>query len=373
MSTPPIKLAILDDYQDIASAHFAHLKPHFEITVFRDTLPPYNHPSTPEHARQQLVARLRPFTIISSMRERTPFPGALLEQLPNLKLLLNCSRRNLSIDLEAAKRLGIRVTGAPGTGRSDGDGGGVRGQTSSKRRGPESTTQHIVALILGLARGLAHDDLQVKTGGWQTGLAMGLGGKVFAVLGLGRLGVNVARIMYQSFGMRIRAWSASLTQEEADRRAREAGLPVEDEDGEKVFKVVGSKEELFREADVLSVHYVLSDRSRGMVGSAELSVMKRSALFVNTSRGPLVVEDALLDVLERGAIRGAALDVFDLEPLPEDSRWRTQKWGTEGRAQVLLTPHMGYVEEEGMNNWYEEQAENVERWYKGEELLHVMV
>jgi phosphoglycerate dehydrogenase-like enzyme len=148
---------------------------------------------------------------------------------------------------------------------------------------------------------------------------------------------------------------------------------VEDEDGEKVFKVVGSKEELFREADVLSVHYDLSDRSRGMVGSAELSVMKRSALFVNTSRGPLVVEDALLDVLERGAIRGAALDVFDLEPLPEDSRWRTQKWGTEGRAQVLLTPHMGYVEEEGMNNWYEEQAENVERWYKGEELLHVMV
>jgi phosphoglycerate dehydrogenase-like enzyme len=229
-----------------------------------------------------------------------------------------------------------------------------------------------VALILGVARHLAQDDLHVKTGGWQTGLATGLSGKVFGTLGLGRLGVNVAKIMYQSFGMQIEAWSSSLTQEAADQKAKDAGLPIEDEDGNKVFKVVSSKEELFRQADVLSVHYVLSDRSRGIVGPAELSVMKKSALFINTSRGPLVVEEALLDVLERGAIRGAALDVFDLEPLPEESRWRTQKWGTEGRSEVLLSPHMGYVEEETMETWFEEQVEIVERWCKGEELLHVL-
>ena len=153
----------------------------------------------------------------------------------------------------------------------------------------------------------------------------------------------MAKIMYQSFGMRILAWSSSLTQETADEKAEALGLPVE-EDGEKVFKVV-SKEELFKEADVLSVHYVLSDRSRGIVGAEDLKLLKRSALFVNTSRGPLVDEDALMDVLDKGAIRGAAIDVFAVEPLPLDSRWRTTNWGVDGRSNVLLTPHMGYVEE----------------------------
>jgi phosphoglycerate dehydrogenase-like enzyme len=129
---------------------------------------------------------------------------------------------------------------------------------------------------------------------------------------------------------------------------------------------------LFKQADVLSVHYVLSDRSRGIVGAEDLALLKPSALFVNTSRGPLVDEAALIDVLEKEKIRGAAIDVFEIEPLPKESRWRSEKWGTEGRSKVLLSPHMGYVEEETLGQWYEEQAEIVERWHKGEELLHVL-
>jgi lactate dehydrogenase-like 2-hydroxyacid dehydrogenase len=297
------------------------------------------------------------------MRERTPFPADLLKQLPNLKLMLTTGLRNASIDMAAAKSLGIHVTGAVGKGRSP-------PAPAAKKRGPDSTTQHSVALILGIARGLASDDTEVKSGGWETGLATGLSGKTFSTLGLGRLGGNVAKIMYQSFGMRILAWSSSLTQDAADEKARSLGLPVE-EDGEKVFRVV-SKETLFKEADVLSVHYVLSDRSRGIVGADDLALLKPSALFVNTSRGPLVDEDALIDVLEKGKIRGAAVDVFEIEPLPKESRWRTTGWGKEGRSKVLLSPHMGYVEEEVMGMWYEEQVEIVERWYKGEELLNVL-
>lgn len=334
----PIKLAILDDYQDIASQHFQSLKPDFEITVFKDTLPAFNHPSTTESTKQELISRLKPFSVICTMRERTPFPAALLKALPSLKLLLTTGMRNAAIDMAAAKELGIHVTGALGTGRST-----SKEVAGKKRKGPDSTTQHCIALILGIARTLASDDANVKTGGWQTCLATGLSGKNFSTVGLGRLGGTVAKIMYQSFGMRILAWSSSLTQEAADEKAKALGLPVEEE-GEKVFLVV-TKEELFREADLLSVHYVLSDRSRGIIGNEDLALMKSSALFVNTSRGPLVDEDALLDVLEGGKIRGAAIDVFEVEPLPADSKWRTTKWGVEGRSNVLLSPHMGYVEE----------------------------
>lgn len=356
----PIKIAILDDYQGIAASHFSSLTPNYEVTTFRDTLLPYNHPSTPTSVKEELETRLKPYAIISTMRERTPFPAALLRALPNLKLLLTTGAKNASIDMNAAKELGIHVTGATG----------YTLPKSKKRKGPDSTTQHCVALILGLARGVAHDDKTVKAGGWETGLATGLTGKVYGSVGLGRLGVAVSKILYQSFGMRIVAWSSSLTQEAADQKARDAGLPVE-EDGEKTFLVV-SKEELFKTADVVSLHYVLSDRSRGLVSAADLALMKPASLFINTSRGPLVVEDDLLNVLEEGNIRGAALDVFDLEPLPKDSRWRTTKWGEEGRSQVLLSPHMGYVEEDIMGAWYDDQVEIVRRWEKGEELLHVL-
>ena len=365
-TTPtPIKLAILDDYQNVARPHFTHLGPQFEITVFPDTLLPYSHPTTPNDVKVQLVERLKPFTVISTMRERTPFPEALLKRLPNLKLLLTTGLRNAAIDLETARELGIHVTG------SVGQWVGNNAPPVERPKGLDTVTEHNIALILGIARRLAFNDLEVKCGGWQTGLVTGLGGKVFGAVGLGRLGVNSARILHQAFGMRVLAWSTSLTQEVADEKAKAVSLPVEDENGEKVFKVV-PKEELFKQADFVAIHYVLSERSVGIVGRSDLTLMKKSACFINISRGELVDETALLDTLESGAIRGAALDVFNIEPLPKDSRWRSQKWGTEGRSQVLLSPHMGYVEEGIMGRLYIEQAEITRRWHEGEELMNVM-
>lgn len=288
-----------------------------------------------------------------TMRERTPFPRDLIARLPSLKLLLTTGTRNASLDLEALKERGIPVAGAVDTGHA-------------KNVGTDSTTQHCVALILAAARNVAPDDASVKSGGWQTGYAAGLSGKVFGTVGLGRLGVAVARIMYWAFGMRVVAWSSNLTQEAADEKAKEAGLPVE-VDGEKTFKVV-SKEELFKTADVVSIHLVLSDRSRGAIGAADLALMKPTAIFVNTSRGPLVVEEDLIAALESGRIRTAALDVFNIEPLPLNSKWRTTNWGRDGRSQVLLTPHMGYVEKGTLDAWYQQQGENIKRWEEGEAL-----
>jgi glycerate dehydrogenase len=183
------------------------------------------------------------------------------------------------------------------------------------------------------------------------------------ILGLGRLGTSCAVTGKLGFGMNIICWSSSLTQEKADTAAQDRGLPTGS------LEVVASKRELFEKADVLSVHYVLSNRSRGMVGEEELDAMKKTALLINTSRGPLIDEEALLKVLEHGKIRGAALDVFDTEPLEGDSPWRSLKWGTDGRSQVLLSPHTGYVEEETMHWWYEQTAENVERYVNGQDVL----
>ncbi|KAK6215577.1 D-isomer specific 2-hydroxyacid dehydrogenase [Colletotrichum tabaci] len=379
-----LKVAVLDDYQGTSEPHFNKLdKSLFNVTTFKDTLLPYNHSETPEYAKDALVSRLEPFDVIcnyapslafspaatghapgehhpraSTMRERTPFPRGLIERLPNLKLLLSTGLRNNSLDLPAFKERGIPVAG-------------TADKSTGKQVGTNSTTEHCVALVLSLARNIAADDLAVKSGLWQTDLAVGLTGKTFGVLGLGRLGVSTAKIMNLAFGMRIVAWSPNLTQEAADEKAKAEGLPVEGPDGDKTFKVV-SREELFAAADVLSVHVVLSDRSRGMITADDLSRMKRSALFVNTSRGPLVVERDLLDLLKKGGIRGCALDVFDLEPLPLDSEWRTVSWGQDGRSRVLLTPHMGYVEEKTLNSWYEQQADNIKRWQSGDVLVNVL-
>jgi len=360
-----VSVAVLDDYAGTSRTYLEALGPEFTFESFPDTLPPYNHADTTSDTKKQIVDRLEPFTVISSMRERTPFPRELLQQLPNLRLLLTTATRNLGIDMVAAKELDITVTGTmhkspPGT-----------KSRPTKRKGPDSTTQHAVALILGIAKNLARDDKAVKGGRWQSGLSTGLTGKTLGLLGLGRLGMAVAKIMYAAFGMKIIAWSSSLTQEAADEKARAAGLPIEDEDGDKTFQVV-SKADLFKNADVLSLHYVLSDRSRGIVGAAELQMMKKSAFFVNTSRGPLVDEDALVQCLSTGKIRGAALDVFALEPLPLDSPWRTTKWGEDGRSEVLLTPHTGYVDEETLNNWYYEQSEILKSWRDGRELENVI-
>ena len=372
-----IRVAVLDDYQDFSKSIFSSLDHStFEIAVFRDTLRPYNHVDTPTAEKDELVTRLQDFDIIcknsshtkdarrlaglsctiGTMRERTPFPQELVSRLPKLRLLLTTGLRNASLDLPALKSRGVPVAGTADR---------ARGTTNV---GTDSTTQHCVALILNLARNITPDVVSVQSGSWQSGFAVGLNGKVFGTVGLGRLGAAVARIMHVAFGMRVVAWSANLTQEAADEKAKAMGLPVE-AGGEKTFKAAG-REELFETADVISVHLVLSDRSKGLIGGEDLRRMKKSAMFVNTSRGPLVKEGDLLAVLKDGLIRGAAVDVFDLEPLPKDSEWRTTKWGEDGKSQVLVTPHMGYVEEGTIRTWYEQQVENIKRWKDGQDLVN---
>jgi lactate dehydrogenase-like 2-hydroxyacid dehydrogenase len=372
----PIKLAVLDDYHNIALQHFAHIdRSKLDIKVFTDTLP-----QSTDADRAALVERLKPFSVLSTMRERTAFTGEILRQLPNLKVILATGGKFESWDMNVIKELGIKVCAAPGKGRTDGNGSSQSTRTLPvSKGGGHPTTQHVWALVLALARNVAADDAVVKgkgvQAGWQTELAIGLPGKTLGLVGLGRIGSHVARVGVLAFGMKIACWSTNLTQEKADKLAEEAGLPATGggmaSDSEKTFKVV-SKEELFRTADVITVHYVLSDRSKGVVGTQELQWMKPSSILINTSRGPLVNEAALLDTLCHGRIRGAALDVFDIEPLPADSPWRIENWDVKGKSRVLFTPHMGYVEEGTMQTWYEETAENVERLIDEKELLRTI-
>ena len=349
-----VQIAILDDHQNVAAPKFSHLTSRVQIASFPETINLQNAEQT-----KALVTRLQPYTIISTMRERTSLPAEVISSLPNLKLLLTTGMKNAAIDMKACSEHGIIVAGAKGIGRSD-----IASSQQKQATSLDSTMQHTWALILSMARNIARDDASVKKGGWETSYATGLTGKTLGLLGLGKLGADTAKVGVLAFGMKVVAWSSSLTQETADDRAKAFGLPAG------TFRVVGSKEELFQEADVLSVHYVLSERSRNIVGERELALMKPTALFINTSRGPLVKEKALLAVLKAGKIRGAALDVYDIEPLPTDSEWRMTEWGKDGRSEVLLSPHMGYVEEGVMHRWYSETVENVERWLDGRDLLN---
>lgn len=340
-----VKVAVLDDYTKSSPEHFDSLSS-ISVTYIPDTIPlPYDD----ERIKAQ-VSRLKDFEIICTMRERTPFPRALLSQLPNLKLLTTTGMRNASIDIAACEDLGITVTGTGGK--------------PNAKKGYDATNEQTWALITGLAKGVVtgHDAVTRAPGGWSTGTSMSLAGKTLGLLGLGNLGGQCAVTGYLGFGMDVLCWSSSLTQEKADETAAKRGV------GKGVFKVAASKEELFEKADVLSVHYVLSDRSRGIVGRNDLARMKKGAVIINTSRGPLIDEQALLAALKEGKIRGAALDVFAIEPLPADSEWRTVKWGQDGKSNVLISPHMGYVEDETISVWYDQTAQNVQRWLKGEEV-----
>lgn len=355
MASQPVKLAILDDYAGISVPHFQPVAS--EITV--DTFPATLNARIP-HEQAELIERLKPYQIVSSMRERTHFPRSVLEELPNLRVLLTTGMKNAAIDMACCAERGVVVVG-----------------TAAKRnavKGYDATNEMTWALILGLAKDVARGDATVKSSPssagplpWQTTLATGLAGKTLALLGLGKLGTQAAVTGALGFGMKVLAWSSSLTQEKADAAARERGLPPGS------FRVAESKADLFAQADFLSVHYVLSDRSRGIVGRDDLARMKKSAFLVNTSRGPLVDEAALLEALEEGRIRGAGLDVYNTEPLPQDSPWRRRNfWGVEGRSVVLLSPHMGYVEEETMHDWYGQQCEAVRAWLKGEAIKGVI-
>lgn len=301
------RVAIIDDYLDSARqvADWSAVERRAEVTVFTD------HLDDPD----AVVARLAGFDIVSVMRERTPFPRTLLERLPRLKLLCSTSERNAAIDVAAARDLGITVCG-----------------TSPP---PGGTAELTWGLILALARQIPENVAAVRAGGWQVGLGVGLRGRTLGLLGLGTIGTRVGRVG-QAFGMEVVAWSPNL---DATRAAVAGAKRV-------------SKDDLFRLSDVLTLHIVLSDRTRHIVGARELALMKKSALFVNTSRGPLVEEAALLDALTRRAIAGAAVDAFAVEPLPRDHPLRQL-------PNALLTPHIGYVTEPGYRSFYGDTVENV--------------
>jgi phosphoglycerate dehydrogenase-like enzyme len=308
-----MRLAILDDYQKacLSMADWDGLRPSVEIQTFHDTL-------TSEDA---VAARLRDFEIVVAMRERTAFRRTLLERLPKLQLLVTTGMLNASIDLKAAAERGIVVSG------------------TSVLRHP--TAELTWGLILALARSILREDAGMRKGGWQSTIGIGLHGKVLGILGLGRLGSQVAAYG-NAFQMQVIAWSQNLTAESANSLG--------------VRRV--EKEELFRSADFLSIHTVLSKRTRGLVGPADLAAMKPTAYLINTSRGPIVDERALLAALEGHKIAGAALDVFDQEPLPADHPLRRME-------NVVLTPHLGYVTAENYRVFYGDAVEDIRAFLAG--------
>jgi len=308
-----MKIALLDDYQGVAlaCADWPAVLPQAEITVFRDTLTDLD----------ALVARLADFEIIGIMRERTPFPGSLLARLPKLKLLVTTGHRNDSVDVAAARELGITVCGTP----------------SSAHAAAELTW----ALVMAAARRIDLETQSFRDGGWQLGLGRDLKGATLGVIGLGRLGSLVAGYG-RAFGMKVIAWSQNLTAEKAAAQGAEAV----------------AKEALFREADFITLHLRLSERSRCLVNAEMLALMKPDAWVVNTSRGPIIDEAALLAALQGRRIGGAALDVFDDEPLPKDHPLRRLD-------NVVATPHVGYVSRENYATFYRETAENIAAFLAG--------
>ena len=305
-----MKIAILDDYQDIARtvADWSALAQRAEITVFNDHV----------SGVDAVVERLLPFDVVCVMRERTPLPRAVIERLPRLKLIASTGRRNASIDMTAASDRGIAVTNT--------------GYSSTP------TIELTWALILASARHVAPESNAVRRGLWQIAVGQELHGKILGVLGLGNIGGEVARIG-AAFGMKVLAWSQNLTPE----LARAAGATWV------------SKSELFRQADVLTIHLILSKRTRGLVGAPEIQSMKPTAWLINTSRGPIVDEAALVAALRSRAIAGAALDVFDEEPLPPAHPFRSLD-------NVLATPHIGYVSKEMYRTFYGDVVASITAW-----------
>jgi phosphoglycerate dehydrogenase-like enzyme len=304
------RIAILDDYQNVALelADFSSLADRATVTVFNEHLSDAN----------EIVDRLADFDIVCVMRERTPLPRDILARLPRLKLIVSTGPRNASIDVAAAANCGIEVMHT--------------GYDSSP------TVELTWALILASARNLITETASVQSGRWQRTVGDGIRGKVLGALGLGNIGSEVARIA-GSFGMDVIAWSENLTPEKAAARGARWV----------------SKQELFQQADILTIHLVLSSRTRGLVGKLELDSMKRSARLVNTSRGPIVDEEALVDALRKRRLAGAAIDVFDVEPLPPEHPFRRLD-------NVIATPHIGYVSRELYRVFYRDTVANIADW-----------
>jgi phosphoglycerate dehydrogenase-like enzyme len=310
-----LRCAILDDYFDLALSvtDWSKVSDRVDITVF-------NHPFASEQAA---ASALKDFEIVCAMRERTAFPQSLFAALPKLKLLLTSGMRNASIDMAAAKERNVVICGT--------------------QYGRDPTAPLTMGLILELTRGIGRENARMHAGEpWQKFAGIEIEGRTLGVVGLGKLGSKMAGLA-KAFGMNVIAWSPNLTPE----RCKEAGVGY------------ASREDLFANADIITIHVVLSERSRGLVGAADLARMKPTAYLVNTSRGPIVDETALLEALQQKKIAGAGLDVFAVEPLPVDHPFRKLD-------NIVLTPHLGYATVEGFRNHYAQMVEAIDTWFKGE-------
>ena len=310
-----LRCAILDDYLNISLklADWSKIEDRVDVTVFNQPF------ASPEAA----VSALKDFEIILAMRERTPFPRAMFDQLPKLKLLITSGMRNAAIDLAAAKDKGVVVCG-----------------TNWPR---DPTAALTMGMILELTRNIGRENARMHAGEYlQKHVGIEIDGKTLGVVGLGKLGAKVSTIA-KTFGMNVIAWSPNLTAE----RCKEVGVTY------------ATKEELFSTADIITIHMVLSDRSRGLVGAAELGRMKPTSFIVNSARGPIIDEMALLETLKARKIAGAAVDVFSVEPLPVDHPFRKLD-------NLVLTPHLGYVTQETFIAHYTQMVEGIDGWFKGE-------
>ncbi len=309
-----VKTAILDDYQNVALklADWSPVAKDVDITVF----------DKPFAGPDEAIRALQGFPIIVGMRERTPFPRKVIEALPDLKLLITTGARNNSFDVKTANERGITVCGTGGFGNP--------------------TASIAIGLMLELTRHIGFENARMKSGApWQITMGQDVEGMTLGTLGLGKLGKRVATIA-KALGMKVIAWSPNLTPD----KAKEAGADYV------------AKDDLFRNADILTIHVVLGDRSRGLVGARELGLMKKTAYLVNTSRGPIVDEKALVAALTAKSIAGAGLDVFDVEPLPIDHPFRKMD-------NVVLTPHLGYVSERNYRVLYSGVVEDIRAWLDG--------
>ena len=308
-----VRVAILDDYQGVAAemADWSQLPDGTELQIFRE-----------HFADENAVAKgLQEFHVIMGMRERTPFPRSLLSRLPELRLLVTTGPVSASFDVRAATEMGIVVSA-----------------TNNAGEGPTELTW---ALILSLTKKILQEDRATRQGHWGTALGIGLKGKTLGLLGLGRIGSLVALVGH-AFGMNLIAWSQNLTVQ----RATECHARLVD------------KDTLFRESDIVSVHLRLSDRTRGLVAAPEFALMRATAYLINTSRGPIVDEKALIDVLQRKAIAGAGLEVFDKEPLPKDHALLEL-------PNTLVTPHIGYVNDDSYRTFYRDVVEDIVGFVSG--------
>jgi len=312
-----LRCALLDDYFNLTLqlADWSRIEDRVEVTAFNEPF------ASPEAAADAL----KDFEIICAMRERTPFPRTLFAVLPRLKLLITSGMRNAAIDLEAAKERQVVVCGT--------------------QWGRDPTAALTMGLILELTRHIGRENARMHAGDpLQKFIGLEIEGRTLGVVGLGKLGAKVSGLA-KAFGMNVIAWSPNLTPE----RCKEVGVGY------------ATREELFAAADIISVHMVLSERSRGLIGQADLARMKPTGYLVNTARGPIVDEAALLEALQQRQMAGAAIDVFSVEPLPVDHPFRKLD-------NIVLTPHLGYVTEEGFRAHYGQMVEGIEAWFKGEPL-----